>query len=179
MRTAHEVFPGVTLQPPAGGENMEVCTRSGLRATDNCYETQPDPATGRLRFVRTTYREIIRPGFKVTDSCGFHAQRPEDGGSASPAAVPLTAEPTLIVNPKAAAVAANTESVTVVAPVLIGGEDPYRSVQSTKNVPRADPVTEALPARSSEPEFDLTSQRLLEQEKGRLDLRPPEPIKLD
>jgi hypothetical protein len=46
-------------------------------------------------------------------------------------------------------------------------------------VPRADPVTEALPARSSEPEFDLTPERLLEQEKGRLDLRPPEPIKLD
>ena len=179
MRTAHEVFPGVTLPPPAGGENMEVCTRSGLRATDNCYETQPDPATGRLRFVRTTYREIIRPGYKVTDSCGFHAQRPEEGGSASAAAVPLTAEPTLIVNPKAAAVAANTESVTVLAPVLIGGDDPYRSVQSTKSVPRADPVTEALPARSSEPEFDLTPERLLEQEKGRLDLRPPEPIKLD
>jgi len=179
IRGADAVFPGKLADPPPGGESMEVCTRSGLRATDNCYETQPDPGTGRLRFVRTTYREIIRPSYKVTDSCQFHAQRP-DGSPSAEAAAPLAAEPTPIINPKAAAVAANTEAVVVLAPVLIGGHDPYQAVHATKNAPRAgDVLEESAPILSSEPEFDLTPQRLLERETGRLDLRPPAPIKLD
>jgi len=178
IKSAESSFPAEAVEPPPTGESLEVCTRSGLRATDNCYEAQPDPGTGRLRFVRTTYREVVRPGYKVTDACQFHSTQP-DGSAAIGAATPLAAEPVPIVNPKAAAVAANTEAVIVLAPVLIGGDDPYRAVNSTKNVPHAGEVLENTPPPSNEPEFDLAPQKLLEKERGRLDLRPPDPIKLD
>ena len=176
---AQSSFPAAPVDPPPTGETLEVCTRSGLRATDNCYEAQPDPATGRLRFVRTTYREIVRPGYKVADACQFHSKLP-DGAPASGTIAPLAAEPVPIVNPKSAAAAANAESVPVLAPVLLGGHDPYRSLNAIKNsVPRAGEVLDPPPASSSEPDFDLAPQRLLEKERGRLDLRPPDPIKFD
>lgn len=180
MKAAEEVLPGEMINPPTGGESIEVCTRSGLRATDNCYEAQPDPETKRLRYVRTTYREIIRPGYRVTDSCGFHAKRP-DGQESHTGEEPLAAVPTPIVNPKAAAQAAATDAVVVLAPVLLGDKDPYQSVKSTIRVPHAGAVTEDTEARpaSTEPEFDLTPGRLLDKEKGRLYLRPPDPIKLE
>jgi penicillin-binding protein 1A len=178
IRAAETAFPAAPVPPPPTGETIEVCTRSGLRATDNCYEAQPDPGTGRLRFVRTTYREIVRPGYKVTDACQFHSKQPDGAPAAGPIA-PLAAEPVPIVNPKAAALAANAESVPVLAAVLLAQEDPYRAVKSTKGAPRATDVTEAAPTPSNEPEFDLAPQKLLEKEHGRLDLRPPDPIKLD
>ena len=178
LAAADSAYPAEVIEPPATGEALEVCTRSGLRATDNCYETQPDPDTGRLRFVRTTYREVIRPGYKVTDACQFHATLPE-GNAAAGTLAGLATEPVPIVNPKAAAVAATTEAVTVLAPVLLGGEDPYRSLNAIKNsAPRAGEVAEKPPVPSNEPEFDLAPQRLLEKERGRLDLRPPDPIPL-
>ena len=179
IAAAETAFPAEAVPPPPTGETLEVCTHSGLRATDNCYEAQPDPATGRLRFVRTTYREVVRPGYKVAEACQFHATLP-DGAAPAGTVAPLAAEPIPIVNPKAAAVAATAEAVPVLAPVLVGGEDPYRAVNATKNsVPRAGEVLDSTPLPSSEPEFDLAPQRLLEKERGRLDLRPPDPIKLD
>jgi membrane carboxypeptidase/penicillin-binding protein len=178
IRAAETAFPAAPVEPPPTGETLEVCTRSGLRATDNCYEAQPDPGTGRLRFVRTTYREVIRPGYKVNDACQFHSKQPDGAAAASPI-TPLAAEPIPIVNPKAAALAATAESVAVLAPVLLATNDPYRSVRSTRTTPRATEVTDTPLNPSSEPEFDLAPQRLLEKERGRLDLRPPDPIKLD
>ncbi|MFN0129628.1 MAG: transglycosylase domain-containing protein [Verrucomicrobiales bacterium] len=179
IQAAESSFPASPIDPPATGESLEVCTRSGLRATDNCYEAQPDPASGRLRFVRTTYREVVRPGYKVTDSCQFHSKLP-DGAPPTSSIAPLAAEPVPIVNPRNTAAASKAETIPILAPVLLGSEDPYQSINSTKAIPRAGEVLDSPPVVSAnEPEFDLAPQRLLEKEKGRLDLRPPDPIKLD
>ncbi len=180
IRAADPAFPASPVDPPPTGETIEVCTRSGLRATDNCYEAQPDPATKRLRFVRTTYREIVRPGYKVTDACQFHSRLPDGGAPPASVIPPLAAEPVPIVNPRAAAVAANAESVAILAPILLGADDPYGAIKSTKGIPRAGLILDPGPiSPATQPEFDLAPQRLLEKEKGRLDLRPPAPIKLD
>ena len=177
MKAASAIYPAEHIQPPPGGESIEVCSRSGLRATDNCYEPHHDPVTGRDRFVRTTYRELVRPGYKVTDSCHVHSKRPE--GEIDFDNAPLAAEPAPIIDPRAAAAARSTEAVLVMTPTLLGDADPYQAVKSVVRVPKAQAVSSSEPSQSSHPGEEVLPQRSLDQEKGRLDLRPPEPVKFD
>lgn len=177
MQAANELFPGEPFKEPENAEAIEVCTRSGLRSTDACYEQQLDPKTGRERYVRSSFREIIRPGYKVFDFCSYHTKKQSEEGHGE---APLLAEPTPLLSASSAATAAVTEALIITAPVVVGDYDPYNSVKPSSTIPKAQPVEDGDEgSRSSGPEFDLSSQRLLEKAKGRLDLRPPEPIKLD
>ena len=140
---------------------------------------RPDPRTG-MPPLGTGHlpRTRPRPGYRAADFCNFpHSDRPTT--AADVAEVPLTAEPTLIADPKVAAIAATTDAVAVIAPVVLGDIDPYQAVKSSVRVPKAQPVgdSEATPAK--QPSFDLTPRRLLENEKGRLDLKPPEPVRIN
>ncbi len=177
MKAADALFPGEDLEEPANAEAIEVCTRSGLRSTDACYEQQADPESGRVRYVRSSFREVIRPGYKVLDFCHYHTKRLEE--STAPGETPLLAEPTPLVSSRANAAAANMEALIITAPLIRGDvKDPYNSVQPGTGIPRALSAEEDED-RPRGPEFDLSPQKLLEKEKGRLNLRPPEPIKLE
>ncbi len=57
--------------PPAGAEALPICTKSGLRATDFCYDKVTD-AQGHERHVPTTYTEMVRPGTLFEGVCTFH-----------------------------------------------------------------------------------------------------------
>jgi penicillin-binding protein 1A len=59
------------FKTPAGMEKMELCRRSGQRATDFCYEKTRD-ADGRERSVRDTYFELVRPGTVFVEPCTLH-----------------------------------------------------------------------------------------------------------
>ena len=59
------------FKTPGGMEKMELCRRSGQRATDFCYEKRRDK-DGRERSVRDTYFELVRPGTIFAEPCTVH-----------------------------------------------------------------------------------------------------------
>jgi membrane peptidoglycan carboxypeptidase len=63
--------------PPDNSEAVEICQRSGLRATDACYEVRQDPRSGRNIWARTIFLEHVRPGYNVSRYCDYHV----DGGT--------------------------------------------------------------------------------------------------
>jgi penicillin-binding protein 1A len=177
MKAAFATYPGEPIQPPPNAEAVEVCQRSGLRATDACYESREDES-GRLRYVRTTFQELVRPGYKVTHTCDVHSTLPEgDLPIGSPI---LTAVPTPVSNPKAAAAAAHATPIAVMSPVILGDYDPYQSIKPAASIPKALPVESETPADSRNTPFaDLTPGRTIDREEGRIRLKPPAPVKLD
>ncbi|MEM9478346.1 MAG: transglycosylase domain-containing protein [Verrucomicrobiota bacterium] len=125
MNAAYPVFGSAELPAPDGVETIEICRRSGLRATDNCYDEVKRP-DGGTRFVRSTYKEIVRKGTIFDRYCQIHSKSPNLAGAASIIG-PMTPDPSLV--------AANTNpglnsarSIPIIAPTVIG-QDPYQSVQ--------------------------------------------------
>lgn len=177
MEAAAASYPGAEIPPPPNSEAVEVCQRSGLKATDNCYEAAPDPKSGRLVFVRTTYNEVVRPGYKVTQVCDVHSTRPE-GDMPFATSVASLAAP--ITNPLAAAAAASAVPVIVHSPPVVAEVDPYQAVQPVVRTPRALPVDPDLAARLAAGTADSKVAPLsIQQEKGRVELPPPTPIRID
>ena len=60
MNAAAEHYPPREIKQPAGLKKVEICSRSGLLATDKCYDTVKT-ATGDTVQRRTTYMEIATP----------------------------------------------------------------------------------------------------------------------
>src|SRR5213082_1173874 len=56
MNTAAEHYPSKEIQPPSGLKAAEICARSGLLATDRCYDTIRN-ANGEVIQRRCTYVE--------------------------------------------------------------------------------------------------------------------------
>ncbi|MGI8603984.1 MAG: transglycosylase domain-containing protein [Verrucomicrobiales bacterium] len=179
MKAASTIYPAEALQAPPNSETVAVCQRSGLRATDNCYEPRTDPQTGRERFVRSAYNEIVRPGYKVGETCDVHSKRPE---GELPFDLPaLSAGAGLMIDPKAAVAAASAVPVVVMSPVILSETDPYQSLKPLGRIPKAITVESEIPPPDSQPgkDKDLTPPNSISREKGRLDLKPPEPVRLD
>ncbi|MGK0185172.1 MAG: membrane carboxypeptidase/penicillin-binding protein [Verrucomicrobiales bacterium] len=66
------------IAPPEGSEAVEICQRSGLRATDACYEVRQDPRTRRNIWARTIFTEHVRPGYNVNRYCDYHVDTGTD-----------------------------------------------------------------------------------------------------
>jgi hypothetical protein len=177
MKAASATYPGEAVQPPPNCEIVEVCHRSGLRATDNCYEAEAD-GTGRLRYVRSTYPEIVRPGYRVAQACDFHSKRPAGD---LPLEVPsLASSPNPIIDPKAAAAASSAVPVVVISPVVLGDYDPYQSIKPVVRIPKALPVSAEKPPPSVENRLpEKSAGHSIEREQGRISLKPPPPVKIE
>lgn len=118
----HKPEPFIT---PEGMEKMELCRKSGHRATDFCYEKVRD-ADGKERTVRDTYFEPVRPGTIYNEYCTEHA--------GEGIALDLMAFASPIGRPDAAGMLGFTTIVPGVDPVrmqssTIMGDDPYNSVK--------------------------------------------------
>jgi penicillin-binding protein 1A len=177
MKAASVAYPGEIIRSPPNAEIIEVCNRSGLRATDNCYEPVPDD-TGRLRFVRTTYPEVVRPGYRVSQTCDFHSKRRE--GDLPLETPSLASGPSPIIDPKAAAAAASAAPVVVMSPVVLGNFDPYQSLKAAFRVPKATPVdSEILPQSIDSRIHEKSVNNSIDREPGRVSLKPPPPVKIE
>ncbi len=178
MKVASATYPGEVLQPPPNADTVEICSHSGMRATDNCYETAKDEK-GILRFVRTTYREYVRPGFKVSGACTFHSKHP-DGEAPVDIMPPLAIEPSAIrgLGSNDAALA-TARPVMVMTPAVLTENDPYQSIRPVLRIPKASRVDDEgeVAAKPSTPE--LSPAHTIDKEKGRIDLAPPPAVKLD
>src|SRR5689334_11344717 len=73
MNAALEHFPPTEIKPPAGLKEVEICSRSGLLATDKCYDTIKGPG-GNLVQKRTTYMEIATAEQMPKEPCNVHGE---------------------------------------------------------------------------------------------------------
>ena len=135
------------LAKPASVHDVEICSRSGLLATDKCVETVKGVEQ------RTTYRELATDGQMPTEPCNVHGEvrarllhdLPASGVPRAALAADLT----------------QASPVSVKGPTLLADSDPYGSVKSTMKpkpapekpkpeVPVATAVAVASPAPDAE-----------------------------
>src|SRR5205823_8793073 len=115
-------YPPHDIKQPPDLKQIEICSRSGLLATDKCYDEVKTP-TGDTVQKRTTYMEIATAAQVPTEPCNIHGEprarlAREFGSSDLPRAE----------------LAVNLTEVTPVAiksPTLIAEMDPYNSVKPT------------------------------------------------
>lgn len=165
-------FPPEEVEPPQTAERIEMCQRSGMRATDFCYEKVKGP-DGVEKSVRSTYYEYLRPGTPLEGFCTAHtgeglpkeiAQFQHQAMNGGIEAMPLIAD---------AAKWIHIDPIRMQALTVIG-DDPYGSEQA---IPRARPVNDdGTPVRKAIP-VDAATEA---QEDGpTLKLAPPPPMKID
>src|SRR6185295_7084626 len=73
MNAAVEHYPAKEITQPSTLKQVEICSRSGLLATDKCYDSVRGP-TGDMVQRRTTYMEIATPEQKPTELCNVHGE---------------------------------------------------------------------------------------------------------
>jgi len=127
MNAEAEHSPPQEIQRPAGLKDVEICSRSGLLATDKCYDTVKS-LTGDTVRKRTTYMEIATAAQMPTEPCNVHgeprARIVADTQAAEPEAP--RAEP--------AANLSDVQPIALKGPVLIAQNDPYNSVRAAAKV---------------------------------------------
>jgi hypothetical protein len=104
----------------------EICTSSGLLATDKCVDWVENKDTGEKIARRTTYFEIATDAQAPKDGCDVHGNPQRSYVKVIPGEEWPRAAP-------AVNITANTP-VPMKAPTVLGEVDPYNSVQATKNV---------------------------------------------
>ncbi|HLW36519.1 MAG TPA: hypothetical protein VKS98_12750, partial [Chthoniobacterales bacterium] len=127
MNAAAEHYPPQEVKRPAGLKDVEICFRSGLLATDKCYDTIKGPAGDPVQ-KRTTYMEIATPAQMPSEPCNVHGE--------PRARIVTDAYTTESEAPRAQAAADLSEvrPIALKGPVLIAQNDPYGSVKSTAKV---------------------------------------------
>jgi penicillin-binding protein 1A len=130
MNAAAEHYPPREIKRPAGLKEVEICSRSGLLATDKCYDTVKRP-NGDAVQKRTTYMEIATPAQMPTEPCNVHGEprarivtEAQTEGAAAPRAEP-------------AANLSEVKPIALKSPTLLAQNDPYNSVKSTVKIDAA------------------------------------------
>ncbi len=134
MNAAAKSYPPREIKQPANLKQIEICSRSGLLATDNCYDSVKS-ANGETVQRRTTYTEIATPSQAPTEPCNVHGEpRARLAREFSSSELPR------------AALAVDLSEVTPVVmknPTLLADKDPYNSLKPTlKPEPTPPPTTE-------------------------------------
>ena len=122
MNAANDRYPAKEIVQPAGMQQVEICSRSGLLATDKCYDSVKSPG-GEIVRKRTTYMEVATPAQVPVDSCNVHGEAKARLVRDLPASgfprASLAVDPTRV------------SAVAVKGPVLLAENDPYNAVNST------------------------------------------------
>ena len=118
---------------PAGLQQVEICSTTGLLATPKCVETVKNNGTGEQIQRRTTYFELCSDEQKPKDPCDIHG-----GGIRTNVREVAPGE-----WPRASlAVDVSAHSpIAMQAPTVIGDNDPYNSLQSVNNAFAARALT--------------------------------------
>lgn len=168
MNAARKEYKPEEIPVPPDAQFVEVCRRSGLRATDACYEKVPDPIHGGSRSVRDTYQEVLRPGSVFDDFCDIHtgSERPLLISSVNPGESELSSMPS-----ESHLDMARAEPIRMQGPAIIGA-DPYNSIQPILRATVVNPDGSSVKrATAVEEESSSTISPIK--------LKPPPPLKLD
>jgi 1A family penicillin-binding protein len=139
MNASIGIYPSKEIPRPATIKEVEICSRSGLLATDKCYDTVKGPNGDNVQ-RRTTYLEIGTAAQLPTEACNVH-------GEPRMRAVKENTETEF---PRAAAAVDLNEIQPVIlkTPALIADKDPYSSARATI---RATPTPEPSPSEGAVP----------------------------
>jgi penicillin-binding protein 1A len=122
MNAAATSYPPREIKQPENLKQVEICSRSGLLATDKCYDALKT-ANGDPVQRRTTYMEIATPSQAPTEPCNVHGEPRARLAREFPAS-----------DLPRAALAVDLSDVTPVAirsPTLLADKDPYDSLKPT------------------------------------------------
>jgi 1A family penicillin-binding protein len=122
MNAAAQSYPPREIKEPSGLKQIEICSRSGLLATDKCYDAVKT-ANGDTVQRRTTYTEIATTSQAPTESCNVHGE----------ARARLAREFSSSDLPRAA-LAVNLSEVAPIeirSATLVADNDPYNSLKPT------------------------------------------------
>ena len=134
MNAAAQSYPPREIKQPSNLKQIEICSRSGLLATDKCYDAVKMPSGDTVQ-RRSTYMEIATLSQAPSEPCNVHgeprARLAREFGSGD---LPR------------AALAVNLSEITPVvirSPTLLADKDPYNSLKPTlKPQPTPQPPTE-------------------------------------
>ncbi len=147
MNASSQILTASAFTPPAGLQQVELCTVSGKVATEACLELRPDPDDPtRNKLFKSSYMETVRSGVRLTQLCDIHSKT---AGTEPPPRITMEDPP--IIGP-AGGIGIDVESeeatpVILKAPTVIG-KDPYESNFGAEKIidpakpPRAIPVSE-------------------------------------
>ncbi len=136
MNAANERYPAKEIPAPKGIQKAEICLRSGLLATDKCYDTVKS-ASGETVRKRTTYVELATSAQMPTEPCNVHGEVRTRLVRDLPASGFPRAS--LAVDPK------QVQPIPPQGPVLLAANDPYNAVHSTV---KPKPIEKPEPERS-------------------------------
>ena len=163
MNAAAAHYPPKQIKRPATLKEVEICSRSGMLATERCYDTVKS-ATGDTVQKRTTYVEIATQSQMPAEPCHVHGEpRPRVMADVPPA------EPEA---PRAQLAANLTElrPISLKSPTLLAESDPYNSVKAMAKLESADEtqVAEAEPAEKIDSEGIETRDEALNRQSAEM-----------
>src|SRR5437762_3832268 len=142
MNTAAQEYPPREIKQPTNLKQVEICSRSGLLATDKCYDAVK-AATGDAVQRRTTYLEIATPAQAPTEPCNVHgeprARLAREFGSSDLPRAELAVNMTEVM------------PVAIKSLTLVADHHPYHSIKTTV-LPEAptQPATETAETQKSD-----------------------------
>ncbi len=116
MNASVDRYPAKEITQPPTVKSVEICSRSGLLATDKCYDTVKSPSGDPVQH-RTTYMEIGTSAQLPTDPCDVHEPHARQARDSSDSEFPRAA---------AAVDLSAIQAVIVNSPAVIADKDPYR-----------------------------------------------------
>ncbi len=142
MNAAATSYPPREIKRPENLKEIEICSRSGLLATDKCYDAIKT-ASGDTVQRRATYTEIATPSQAPTELCNVHGE----------ARARLAREFPASDLPRAALAVDLSEVTPVVirSATLLADKDPYNSLKPTlKPEPAPQPAPETAGDQKAE-----------------------------
>jgi penicillin-binding protein 1A len=159
MNASVAPYPPKEIAQPVTLKKFEICSRSGLLATDKCYDTIKT-ASGDFVQRRTTYVEIGTAAQMPGDPCNVHGEPrarlvrdlPESEFPRAQSAVDLH----------------ELKPVIVKSPTLLADKDPYNS---------AKPILKPMPEATPEPQPSIVERKIDNGRTGvvRAISQPPQP----
>src|SRR5438046_5968086 len=164
MNAAVKHYPPREIKQPANLKQVEICWRSGLLATDKCYDAVRT-ANGDTVQRRTTYMEIATAAQAPSEPCNVHGEpRARLARNLPSGELPR------------AALAVDLSEVTPVvikSPTLLADKDPYNSQKPTLK-PEPTPEPEKETAEKQKIENKADESQATPTPAGAIDLnRPP------
>ena len=163
VNTSLDLFPSKPIEMPDSVTTIEICSKSGLRATDSCYEEIAGEKEGTRKIIRVTYEEIIDKKMSFHKYCQIHSTGLDS--IRSPIISNLNSnKPQPIANN-------STEAVFLGSPTVLGELDPYASIQ---------PVLRAKPVNDEEKPLKATAvtPKILGDNKSSILIAPPQKIEI-
>lgn len=127
MKATFANYKPAEFPAPKGMIKCEICAASGKLATDKCFEISENKETGEKVQRRTSYREICTEAQAPKNGCDVH------GAGGQSLVRDFESVPGDVPRATPAVDLKKVVPVVMKAPTVVG-EDPYNSIQATKNV---------------------------------------------